>query len=217
MCFHSKQSKDATTAQQRFKAKVQTGLNWNAMTGIYNGFARPYTPIIAQDECDTIVPAQWGLIPQWADPQKFKANTLNARIETLNEKSTFSSYTHNRCLILSDGFYEWKWLDAQGRRKEKYLITRPEEVLFAFAGIYSHLVMPSTGEVIKTYSIVTTAANALMSEIHNTKKRMPIILTQENEQDWLNGASHHLFDQCLIDLEAQKVQPEWDGNTLFGI
>ncbi len=73
------------------------------------------------------------------------------------------------------------------KSKQKYLLTLPGEEAFAFAGLWNTWTNKSTGEVLNTYTIITTAANELMSEIHNTKKRMPVILNPEMEKDWLKG------------------------------
>jgi len=204
MCFHSKQSQDATTLRHRFKADGLNPLQWD-WQGVYNGFAHPYTPIITQDQPQHIIPAYWGLIPHWANFQQFKANTLNAKIETLAEKPSFLPYMKNRCWVIIDGFYEWQWLDAQGRRKQKYLITRPDTEAFALAGLYSDIIIPESGELIRTYTIVTTGANELMSEIHNTKKRMPVILTKANERAWLEGQDIQHFKTCTVELVAEKM------------
>jgi len=89
--------------------------------------------------------------------------------------------------LLADGFYEWQWLDEKGKQKQKYELTLPDNELFAFAGLYSEWVDKSTGEIINSYTILTTEANELMSKIHNTKKRMPVILSADNEKNWLHG------------------------------
>ncbi len=81
----------------------------------------------------------------------------------------------------------------------------PTDEAFAFAGIWSEWVDKETGEMIATYSILTTQANELMSEIHNNKKRMPVILTPQNERDWLNGKSINDFMKCNLDLIANKI------------
>ena len=141
-----------------------------------------------------------GLIPFWAKDDSIKQYTLNAKIETLNEKPAFKNSVKNRCLVIADGFYEWKWLDEKGRKKQKYLITLPDSDLFAFAGIWSEWQNKSTGEIINSYSIITTEANELMAEIHNSKKRMPVILTKKNEKDWLGGEEINDFnpDYALV-------------------
>lgn len=173
MCFHSQQTKSATQLEHRFKAKFIEKDKY--IPGIYNGLQHPDTPVITNLEPQSIQLFQWGLIPFWAKDKSIQKNTLNARLETLHEKPSFRKSMQNRCLILADGFFEWQWLDTKGKQKQKYLITLPDESLFAFAGLYNTWVDKETGEIVKTYTIITTAANELMSRIHNTKKRMPVI------------------------------------------
>jgi putative SOS response-associated peptidase YedK len=103
------------------------------------------------------------------------------------EKPAFRTSVNNRCLVLADGFFEWQWLDPKGKVKQKYMLNLPNKAAFAFAGLWSEWTDRVTGEVIVTYTIMTTEANALMAEIHNNKRRMPIILTPENEKLWLQG------------------------------
>lgn len=183
MCFHSKQSKSAQELKHRFKANFKDEKGFTP--SIYNGFQFPKTPIITNKQPNEIQLFSWGLLPFWAKDDTIKKNTLNARIETIHEKPSFRNIVNNRCLILVDAFYEWKWLDD--KRKQKYELTLPENELFAFAGLWSEWIDKSTGEIINTYTVLTTEANELMSKIHNTKKRMPIILSTDNEQNWLNG------------------------------
>jgi putative SOS response-associated peptidase YedK len=203
MCFHSKQSKDAQTLEKRFKGKFKT--EGYVPADRYNGFTFPKTPVITNSKPDTIDLYSWGLMPSWSKDQKFRVNTLNARIETLAEKPSFKNCIVNRCLILVDGFFEWKWLDEKGKNKQQYQIGLPNEEPFAFAGIYSQWADKTTGEVLDTYSIITTEANELMAEIHNTKKRMPVILTHDNERDWLNGEDYLSFSKPIIDLIATPI------------
>ena len=117
-------------------------------------------------------------------------------------KASFRSSLNNRCLVLSDGFYEWQWLDDKGKQKLKFLITRPNEEAFAFAGLWNDWVDKSTGEIIKTYTIITTAANELMAKIHNNKKRMPFILSNEIEEAWLQGEELKFQDLELVATEV---------------
>jgi putative SOS response-associated peptidase YedK len=204
MCYYSKQTTDAQTLENRFNLLPIGDLPINSDR--FNGFTNPLTPIITNTQKNNIQLYSWGLIPSWAKDESFRKNTLNARIESLEEKPSYRNYIKNRCLIVVDGFYEWKWLDPAGKDKLQYLITLPNEELFAFAGIYSSWTNKLTGEVINTYSMVTTEANELMAEVHNTKKRMPVILTKENEQDWLNpNVDYKLFSKCEIDLKAEPM------------
>lgn len=207
MCFHSKQSKDATTLEHRFQAKFDSALAAENSRGIYNGFERPRTPIISNDNDSVISLAQWGLLPKGVNLQLFKANTLNARMETLGEKVSFKMYVQNRCLILVDGFWEWRWLDEKGKVKEKHLISLPDERVFAFAGLYSDWTDENSGEVIRTYTVVTTKANASMEHMHAYKKdsRMPLILEMDNERDWLKGMPIREFEVCPVEVMTKVV------------
>jgi putative SOS response-associated peptidase YedK len=202
MCYHSKQTADAQSLEKRFNAKFDTG-EYTAQR--YNGFTFPMTPVITNENSNLIQLYSWGLIPDWSKDHKFRVNTLNARIETLTEKPSFKSYVKNRCLILANGFYEWKWLDEKGKTKQQYEITLSDNSPFAFAGIYSTWIDKTTGEILNTYSIITTEANELMAEIHNTKKRMPVILTPENEKLWLSGNDVMQFAMPDINLEATTI------------
>jgi len=200
MCFFSKQSKSAVELQNRFNAKFENE-NQYFPSG-YNGFQFPKTPVIINNETDKIQLYYWGLIPQWAKDNLIRKYTLNARIETINEKPAFRNFVNNRCLVLADGFYEWQWLDKKGKNKQKYLITLPNDEAFAFAGLWSEWADITNGEIFKTYTILTTQANELMSIIHNTKKRMPVILAKENEINWLSGQEINLKGVELIAKEV---------------
>lgn len=196
MCYHSQQTKSAQQLQVRFDASFEDPESYHA--GVYNGFQHPLTPIITNNEVGKIQLFNWGLIPSWAKDNTIRKNTLNARSETVTEKPAFRTSVNNRCLVLADGFFEWQWLDPKGKVKQKYMLTLPEKPAFAFAGLWSEWTDRVTGEVIGTYTIMTTEANSLMAEIHNTKKRMPIILTPENEKLWLQGDTLEMDNDRLV-------------------
>jgi putative SOS response-associated peptidase YedK len=201
MCFHSQQSKDAQTLEHRFSAEfVNPGIY---QPGIFNGFNFPKTPVITHLEPSKIQMFNWGFLPGWTNDLTFRKNTLNAKIETLQEKPSFRNYVNNRCLILIDGFFEWQWLDPQGKQKQKYLITLPDDEPFTVAGIWNTWTSKQTGEIIETYALLTTEANEQMSEIHNSKKRMPMILSREEENIWLNLQPVHPKRQ--LELKTVKV------------
>lgn len=185
MCFHTIQNKLSKQIEKRFNAKIKDKHEFVPQEH-YNGFTFPKTPIITNTDPTVIEHYNWGLIPSWSKDDTIKASTLNARIETVTEKPSFKEILQQRCLVLANGFYEWQWLDSKGKNKVKYQVGIANEELFAFAGLYSHWKDADTGEVKNTYTILTTEANPLMAEIHNHKKRMPIILNPEDEDKWLN-------------------------------
>jgi len=200
MCFHSQQSKTAQELKQRFGVTFKDENQFSP--ALYNGFQYPKTPVITNIESDTIQLFNWGLLPHWAKDTTIRKSTLNARIETLTEKPSFRDAINKRCLILVDGFFEWQWLDPKGKNKQKYQITLPNNDAFAFAGLWNEWTDKTTGELIKSYTIITTEANELMSQIHNSQKRMPFILSKENEFEWLKGKQIQMVD---LELKAFMV------------
>lgn len=216
MCFHTIQSKLAKQVEKRFKAKIREAHLFKPQNHI-NGFDFPKTPIITNENPEIIEHFNWGLIPAWAKDDDIKANTLNAKIDTLEEKTSFRDVTTHRCLVIANGFYEWQWQDSKGKSKIKYEIGIENNDLFAFAGLYSKWTNPATGEIKNTYTILTTEASLLMAEIHNIKKRMPIILHPKDEMKWLNNIPLNDFAfPYSVPLIAIKVQPSPGfQNSLF--
>ncbi len=123
---------------------------------------------------------RWGLIPAWANDEKIGYKLINARAETLGEKRSFQEAAQKRrCLIIADGFYEWK---REGGRKQPVRVQLKSGELFAMAGLWERWQSPN-GEVLSTCAIVTTEANELLRPIH---PRMPVILSAEHETQWLD-------------------------------
>lgn len=124
---------------------------------------------------------RWGLIPPWAKDEKIGYKMINARAESLAEKPSFrSAYKQRRCLIIADGFYEWKRNDDGSKTPMRIKLKSDE--LFAMAGLWERWKSPA-GKTLFTCTIITTSPNALMKEIHN---RMPAILHPEDEKIWLD-------------------------------
>ena len=192
MCFHFKQSK----SKEVFKAK---GFEGEPVNGVYNGFSHPTINVVTQETPKDLQHFMWGLIPSWAKDDDIKKYTLNARYETIKTKPSFKNA--KRCLIFADGFYEWKWLDKQGKKKQKYLIELPNSELFSFAGLYDQWIDKITGEILNSCSIVTTEAKGVMREIHNSKMRMPMIIENNLMEDWLKNKDTNLF----FDFKTSEV------------
>ncbi len=212
MCFHSKQTKLALEVENRFNAEIDKPQEFKSQSNI-NGFEFPKTPVIIDEKPNIITHYNWGLIPTWAKDEEIKKYTLNAKIETLEEKPSFQNSINKRCLVIANGFYEWHWLDSKGKNKAKYEIGIVNEELFAFAGLYSEWVDNNSGEIRNTYAIVTTEANTLMADIHNIKKRMPVILKPEDESKWLEHYPYKEFAlPYQVDLKAKYID---DILTLF--
>lgn len=124
----------------------------------------------------------WGLIPSWAKDPSIANKLINARGETIAEKPSFrGSFKYKRCLILTDGFYEWK-SQAGAKTKTPYFIHMKDRKPFAFAGLWDEWHSPDGG-TIRTCTIITTTPNELMLSLHN---RMPVILDRADYAQWLN-------------------------------
>jgi putative SOS response-associated peptidase YedK len=171
-----------------------------------SGFAHPTVLIYTNKNPDIPTPSVWGLVPSWVKGEEqlniVRNRTLNARGETIFEKSSFRhSARQKRCLIYLDGFYEHHHFDG---KKYPFLISRKNGEAMAIAGLWSEWIDRQTGEVLNSFSIVTTTANPMMALIHNNPKlpepRMPAILEDERADDWL-GPCHNDHDQSrLLDM-----------------
>ncbi|MDB9372774.1 SOS response-associated peptidase [Nodularia sphaerocarpa] len=127
---------------------------------------------------------RWGLIPSWAKDPKIGVKLINARAETVAEKPAFrSAFKQRRCLVLSDGFYEWK---QQNGKKQPFYFRLRDGQPFGFAGLWERW-QPLQGkpdcEEIISCTILTTAANELVKPIH---ERMPVIVSPQDYDLWLN-------------------------------
>jgi putative SOS response-associated peptidase YedK len=154
----------------------------------YHAFGLPSLPAICSSEPSKIKILKWGLIPSWtknrdqADIIRYK--TFNARSESIDTKPSFSSsFRSKRCIIPVNGFFEWQHTDAG---KIPWYISNAENGIISLAGIYDDWNETTTGEVFSTFSIVTTEANKLMAHIHNSGKRMPVILSRDGEKRWID-------------------------------
>ncbi|TCO07895.1 SOS response-associated peptidase [Natronoflexus pectinivorans] len=148
-----------------------------------SGFEHPVLPVIANDGLHF---SQWGLIPHWVKDEnkipEIMKMTLNAKSETAFEKPSFrKALNSQRCLLGIDGFYEWKTIN---KKKYPYYIYPSNQYLFSLGCLYDVFIQPK-GKIIHSFSILTTAANPMMEDIHNTKKRMPLIISRDDEKNWV--------------------------------
>ncbi len=126
---------------------------------------------------------RWGLIPSWADDPSIGNRMINARAESVAMKPAYrNAFKKGRCLIVADGFYEWKKV---GSAKQPFFIRLKDDEPFAFAGLSEHW---HRGELVfDSATIITTEPNELMESIHD---RMPVILSPEDYELWLEPDFH---------------------------
>ena len=188
MCYYSSISVGFKIIETRFGVKF---LQSESYQPIYSAsaFTFPLMPVITNENPTNVVLMNWGLIPFWTKynetAHRIKQLALNARSETIFEKPMFrQSILSKRCQVVVDGFYEWRHLN---NKSYPYYIRLADHQPFALAGIWDKWQNPDTGIESRTFSVITTEANSLMAQIHNTKKRMPVILPMDNEKKWIDN------------------------------
>lgn len=183
--------------EDRFKAKSAV----KKITDNYNVAPGQTMPVVVSGEDgNTIRQMKWGLIPSWTKDPNIGYKMINARSETIFDKPSWRGpIKHTRCLVPARGFYEWDTILENKKKPEKqpYYIKPKDQVLFAFAGVYSVWHDADNKEVF-TYSIVTTSSNEDMQKIHD---RMPVILKPEDEDLWLDPS---VLDRGVIETLLRK-------------
>jgi len=181
----------------------------------FSGFEHPAMPVMSltNNEFD-ITNMHWGLIPNWVKSVEqaidLRKNSLNARSETALEKPMFyGAWESHPCIVLASGFFEWKQINKE--KIPHYIYAANNEIL-TMAGIYDIWTNNITGETVKSFAILTTHANTMMSEIHNVKHRMPVIIDNNHTKEWLNSNAAerlHLCKPCSNNyLAAHTVSPK---------
>ena len=146
----------------------------------YNIAPTQYIPTIINEDGNQLVMCRWGLIPSWSKDLSIGNRMINARAETVAEKPSFRGpFKTNRCLIIADGFYEWR---KTPDGKVPVYIRMKNERPFGMAGLFSDWDSPD-GEMLRTCTIITTQPNDLLAPIHN---RMPVIIGQGHRNLWLD-------------------------------
>lgn len=169
----------------------------------YNIAPTQYIAAIRNDEeaQAELTSFRWGLVPFWARDPSIGNRMINARAGTVAEKPSFrNAYRKRRCLILADGFYEWH---TEGGVKIPYFISLASGKPFAFAGLWENWQSKETGETLETTTIVTTAANDYLSQLHH---RMPVVLQPDNAPRWLGG-DMELIEEVATNAPAFQAWP----------
>ena len=162
----------------------------------YNIAPRQQAPVIVlENNQPSMKLMRWGLIPGWAKEESIGDKLINARAETIAEKTSFKKpFEFQRCLVVADGFYEWQ---LSGTKRTPFRFTMKDKSFFCMAGLWERWTKPpARGEfeftdldetppsrVIETFSIITTEANPMVARVH---ERMPVILQQTHWQWWID-------------------------------
>jgi putative SOS response-associated peptidase YedK len=185
-------------------------------------------PVIVYDgvqKKNTSVDAVWGVVPAWSKSKEEglkEANRfVNAKMETVDESSIYKPLYERgqRCLIPCTHYFEHHWLDG-GRKKVPIAIRKKDDDIFSMPGLYATWTDRSTGEIILSYTMLTTAANALLKKVHNGGEhpgRMPLVIERDLENIWLNPAS---TEKEISEVLAYKIPAShlkaWPVHTIRG-
>jgi len=189
MCFYYSITKKSINTLVKGSIIKETQLSLFEEKYIVNGFEHPKMPIVIDSNPTHISQVQWGFMPSQIKSIEHgfeflgKYNTLNAKSEDITQSHLFSeAFAKQRCLVLCSGFFEWRKVKKE---KVPYYISLNNDEMFVFAGIWNEST-DVRGNKYLAFAILTTTANEIMSIIHNTKLRMPLILTPENAITWLS-------------------------------
>ncbi len=139
------------------------------------------------DDGRELVMLRWGLVPFWAKDASIGNRMINARAETVAEKPSYrAAFRHRRCLVLADGFYEWR---RQDDVKTPYYISLASGEPFALAGLWEQWKDRNDDTTLQTATLITTAANDFMAKLHH---RMPVVLQPKMADEWLSGSTDML-------------------------
>lgn len=211
MCYSNSSTSTNIDLSKRYKKSVDSIPEQTIYFA--SGFTFPKWRVISKH--NEVQLMHWGLIPNWFngnDTSEIARMTLNARTESIHEKASFKSLVKTgRCIIPSTGFFEWK---HENRTKIPYFIFPTSDFVFSMAGLFDYWIHPNTKEIYTTFSILTCEANPLMAAIHNTKKRMPVILPIKNENNWLQGEGE--IEDYLQELNNEMEAHQVDSRILQG-
>jgi putative SOS response-associated peptidase YedK len=199
MCGRFTLTLEMITITERFDVPFPA-FEWSVR---YNIAPTQTCPIIVQEnKSRSIVPMSWGLIPHWSQGKKSKYSLINAKSETAKSKPLFRElFKSKRCLVPADGFFEWKHAP---KGKIPFRITMKDNSLFAFAALWD-VWKDEKGAEVKSFTILTTAANSLLSQLHD---RMPAILKKEQEWQWLDPEMQDVekLESLLIPYPAEEMK-----------
>lgn len=212
MCYHT-----ATPSKKQLKKAFADKEIAYAGEEIFHvsGFVRPTLPVTLNENPTFIEGARWKLLPFWvkteADAAKY-ANTLNADADSIFEKASYKNYIgKTRGLLYVSGFYEPHQVKGE-KESQNYFIYKPAHEIFTLGIVYAPWKSQETGEFFNTFSIITTEANELLEEIHNVKKRMPLIIGSDDREGWLNAQ-----DQEEVERYFKPYAGELDAHQVYRV
>ena len=193
MCGRKTLSKDIASIIKEMDIEEWEAHNYKPN---YNIAPTDFSPVIIKDEKKKAKMMRWGLIPAWSKNEQIGSKMINARLETVLEKPSFSSLLHNkRCIVLADGYYEW----AKPNNQPYYILDKKNKIL-PLAGLWTSWKY-SNSSTLFTYTVITTTPANNIKNIHN---RMPLVLNPRVMEKWLDY-NKFTFSECLSDIQHEKL------------
>ena len=166
---------------------------------------------ILDSETKKIEFLRWGLVPGWAKDIEIGNRLINARSETIMEKPSFkNAFARRRCLILADGFYEWKKPATKGATSQPYYFFLEDKKPFALAGIWEIWHAPDGGELWSA-AIITCDANDVVAPVH---ERMPVVFDKDQMFDWLQDRPQKELVQMMQPYPEEKMNSYMVGKAV---
>lgn len=200
MCGRFSQAKDIDDLLDEFPY-IQGDITEYIITPRYNIAPSQLSLVIVHEEGkNKLKMFKWGLVPSWSKDTKIGYKMINARAETISEKNSYKRpFKSQRCLVIADGFYEWKRPDK--KTKIPYRFVMKDRSLLTFAGLWE--VWKKEATPLYTFTIITTSENDLMRPIHDC---MPVILPKDNREIWLNPESNEAeLKELLVPYDSSKM------------
>lgn len=212
MCYSISNTSQLQAFKERYKREMERK-NAYQPTFFASGFDFPRWPVVTQKPQFEWM--QWGLLPHWLKldhSSDFATHTLNARLESLHEKPSFKHLVGQQpCLIPVTSFYEYQTV---GKEKIPYRIFAKDMPVFSIAGLWDTWTHPLTGASTTSFTLITTEANPLMAEIHNSQKRMPLLVDPSQEKTWLETGDPQVISAISNDfLTATRVNKRSMGKN----
>ena len=201
MCGRFSQAKDLEELYDEFPF-IDEPFDDIVLTPRFNIAPSQLSPVIINEEGkNRLKMFKWGLVPSWSKDTKIGYKMINARAETISEKPSYKKpFKSRRCLVIADGFYEWKRPDK--KTKIPYRFVMKDRSFISFAGLWD--VWKKEAEPLYTFTIITTSENDLMRPVHD---RMPVILPKDNRQIWLNPESNEAeLKELLVPYDSVKME-----------
>jgi putative SOS response-associated peptidase YedK len=202
MCGRFVIDKSWEEVERHYNIDMHSVANFSALPD-YNIPPAAFLPVVIKKSQEfEILNMKWGLIPSWSKDSNTAYNTINARIESIEQKPAFRKpFRFQRCLVPASGFYEW---DKSTSPKQPVYIHLKDKEIFSFGGLWEKTIISKTNETLYSFSIITIPANEAISAVHD---RMPLIIDSNNYELWLKNE--------VLQLEEKATILQSSNNFLF--